>query len=234
MSEQNNYIILNFNMPNYHIDRDDLFKEGNPFHFREKIYALWFYYLRYSHAYWLAHKEAMKIDGGLTEEESKNLPKDFATVQAVYGDFGDIYNHAFHEWWNMKGVTLFQKFRNNRKPSLYKLHNERGHEEKWWTGLKILDARMVQSDLAWWKIGVQLEISSKYKGVSDPDTYKYGDEQPDYHYLEKNICDIVDKTWRIIENSARGKFACTDKIKPDCRTSIDYVATKERLSMIKL
>ena len=85
------------------IDTADIAKPG--WHVQEH-YAqlLWFQYLRLSPSYALAKKARTK---GLSAQEQKNLPADFAKVLATYDLLGDVHNTLFRYWWQRNGYIVF-------------------------------------------------------------------------------------------------------------------------------
>ena len=89
------------------------------FHYEtSKPYRLWFEYLRISPTYWLAHKEISGADGGLSEQEKRNLPAYFDKVIETYNHFGDIYKAPFRIWWLDTGAQLFGKPKRQYLPKL--------------------------------------------------------------------------------------------------------------------
>ncbi len=67
-------------------------------------FYLWFYYLRLSPTYFLAHKERR---GRLSDAERECLPGDFDRVLATYDQFGDVWYMMFETWWRKNGLRLF-------------------------------------------------------------------------------------------------------------------------------
>lgn len=67
-------------------------------------HLLWFQYLRFSPSYALAKKSRTK---GLTAQEKKSVPADFAKVLATYDLLGDVHNTVFRLWWQRNGYEVF-------------------------------------------------------------------------------------------------------------------------------
>jgi hypothetical protein len=67
-------------------------------------HLLWFQYLRFSPSYALAKKARTK---GLTAQDKRNLPADFAKVLATYDLLGDVHNTVFRLWWQRNGYEVF-------------------------------------------------------------------------------------------------------------------------------
>ncbi len=81
----------------------DITKTG--WHVQEHYaHYLWFQYLRFSPSYALAKKARTK---GLTAQEKKSLPADFAKVLATYDVLGDVHNTVFRYWWQRNGYAVF-------------------------------------------------------------------------------------------------------------------------------
>lgn len=67
-------------------------------------HLLWFQYLRFSPSYALAKKARTR---GLTSQEKKSVPADFAKVLATYDLLGDVHNTVFRLWWQRNGYEVF-------------------------------------------------------------------------------------------------------------------------------
>jgi hypothetical protein len=67
-------------------------------------YKLWFYNLRLSRDYYLAHKEAL---GRLNYNEELSLPVDFDSVRRTYALVGSVWDGLFEGWWLNRGRELF-------------------------------------------------------------------------------------------------------------------------------
>lgn len=67
-------------------------------------HLLWFQYLRFSPSYALAKKERTR---GLTAQEKKSAPADFAKVLATYDLLGDVHNTVYRLWWQRNGYEVF-------------------------------------------------------------------------------------------------------------------------------
>jgi len=65
---------------------------------------LWFQYLRFSPSYALAKKSRAH---GLSAQEKKFIPADFARVLATYDLLGDVHNTVFRYWWQRNGYVVF-------------------------------------------------------------------------------------------------------------------------------
>lgn len=61
-------------------------------------------FLRVSPSYELARKEH---EEGLTEEEKRGLPADFAEVRKTYALLGDVQRTLFRAWWLKRGLKAF-------------------------------------------------------------------------------------------------------------------------------
>ena len=67
-------------------------------------YRLWFYNLRLSRDYYMAHKEAKRQ---LKYNEAFALPSDFDLVRKTYSLAGDVWSGLFEDWWLKRGRDLF-------------------------------------------------------------------------------------------------------------------------------
>ncbi len=71
---------------------------------RENIAELWFAYLRISPSYGLVRECQGDLSRAL---KSTKIPQDIEMVQAVYDDFGDVWDAPFTDWWASRGQPLF-------------------------------------------------------------------------------------------------------------------------------
>jgi hypothetical protein len=67
-------------------------------------YKLWFYNLRLSRDYYLAHKQA---SNRLSYAEEWDLPNDFDSVRRTYALAGNVWDGLFESWWVERGRDLF-------------------------------------------------------------------------------------------------------------------------------
>lgn len=67
-------------------------------------YKLWFYNLRLSRDYYLAHKAA---SNRLAYYEEGDLPDDFELVRETYYSVGSVWDGLFEDWWVKRGRDLF-------------------------------------------------------------------------------------------------------------------------------
>ena len=111
--------------------------------------------------------------------------------------------------------VLDDKFIQPSKISLnapYKLHGERFHYDALETGLHLLCLRMQTPKTELWKLGVQAGVSNKY-GHLDPTLEKLKANMVEpVRVLENLTCRTFKVTTFVMENAARGKFPCKDKI----------------------
>ena len=125
----------------------------------------------------------------------------------------------------------------------YKLHGERFQHDTLTTGLRLLYYKARDPELALWRLGVRAHVSERY---ADLDTLVT--KIPHYMIEETQVLEnitsrMLNNTINVMENAARGKFPCKDKIaKPEinyhymwqCILSRKKANKKQALDMMKI
>ena len=101
------------------------------------------------------------------------------------------------------------------QPSLqaaYSLQGERFHYETLSAGLRLLLMKARDPKLALWRLGVKAAVSEKYANLDTTVTRIPHNMVESTQVLENITCRMLNHSLLIMENAARGKFPCKDKV----------------------
>ena len=94
----------------------------------------------------------------------------------------------------------------------YKLHGDRFQYDTLSTGLKLLYEKAHKPEIALWRLGVRLEVSERYSYLNSYVTKIPHNMVEEVQILENITSRMFNNAIKIMENAARGKFPCKDKI----------------------
>jgi hypothetical protein len=94
----------------------------------------------------------------------------------------------------------------------YKLHGERFQYDTLSTGLRLLYEKARKPELALWRLGVRAYISEKYLFLDTEATKIPHQMVEEIQILKNTTSRMLNNSIYIMENAARGKFPCKDKI----------------------
>jgi hypothetical protein len=100
----------------------------------------------------------------------------------------------------------------NPPKAIYSLHGERFHYETVSTSLRLLLMKASDPKLSLWKLGVKAGVSEKYSDLDITVTRIPHNMVEATQVLENITCRMLSNSLLIMENAARGKFPCKDKV----------------------
>lgn len=109
---------------------------------------------------------------------------------------------------------------------IYSLSGQRVHLDPLRVGLRMLWLKAKEPNIAKWRLGIKAGVSDTYKHL-DPNSKTLPPEQTE---ARRNLCISTNRSFRnallIMENAARGRFPCTDKIDIE---EMDFTELNNRL-----
>ena len=112
----------------------------------------------------------------------------------------------------------------------YSLHGERFHCESITTTLRLLLMKASDPKLSLWKLGVKAGVSEKYADLDITVTRIPHHMVESTQVLENINCRMLNHSHLIMENAARGKFPCKDKVAiPDINYRYMWQCMRRRL-----
>ncbi len=165
------------------------------------------------------------VNENLTQQRINNVGHLFLAIPLI-GDKTTILQQ-------ISDLLPPEKLRSIQKKtnSLYSLNAERIHLEPLKVGLRMIWMKARDPNIAKWKLGVKAGVSEKYSYLN-PDSEELPKEEAD---ARRTVGIIANRSFRnalfIMENAARGRFPCTDKIDiPKIDYSEMSIRLKKRLS----